>query len=79
MMAQSVTIPSPPEDGLGTLPPPEGYPSAYCPAIREGKVINGKMPEGYAAPGADGAAQAGQIPSNEPLSLEDQLNAAMRQ
>ena len=56
MAAKSVTIPPPPEDGLGTLPPPDGYPWAYCPAKRMGLIVNGEKPpvaEGQgAAPGA---------------------------
>ena len=27
---------------FGTLPPPDGCPEAYCPALREGRIITGR-------------------------------------
>lgn len=42
--AKMVNIPEPPADelNLGALPPPDGQPAAYCPALREGKIITGR-------------------------------------
>ena len=75
MAAEAVTIPDPPGDGLGALPPPDGWPAAYCPALRQGKIVNGVRPEGAPA----GVAQDGQPPvdASDPTSLDDQLKAAL--
>ena len=42
LAAKSVTIPAPPADGFGNLAPPDGYNWAYCPAKREGMIVNGE-------------------------------------
>ena len=57
--AKSVTIPAPPEDGLGTLPPPDGFEWAYCPAKKRGMIINGEKPPAAAGAGME---QDGQPP-----------------
>ena len=54
--AKYVEIPEPPEDEikLGDLPPPDGCAPAYCPPLREGKILNG---EGAPPPAPSGSAQ----------------------
>jgi len=41
--AQVANIPAPPQDGLGSLRPPDGFPWAYCPDLKAGKVLKYKM------------------------------------
>lgn len=42
--AKYVDIPEPPlNDQIpNPLPPPDGYPPAYCPPLREGRIITGR-------------------------------------
>lgn len=81
--ARYVDIPEPPEDEAGDwgkLPPPEGFAPAYCPALREGKIINGRG-------GAPAAAPQGQAaPAPAPIQVEtlpevkaEQIPAEIRQ
>ena len=61
-----MTIPAPPADGFGSLAPPDGFPWAYCPAKRDGMIVNGEgPPQASASEGAPVAAGG-----DQPTSLE---------
>ena len=59
--AKYVDIPEPPEDelNLGSLPPPDGCTPAYCPALREGRIINGRGGVNVQIPSAAGSGAGG--------------------
>ena len=61
--AKYVNIPEAPEDelNLGALPPPDGCAPAYCPPLREGRIITGRA-GGPVAPVA-GAVAPNAIPA----------------
>ena len=84
--AKYVEIPEPPEDelNLGALPPPEGFPAAYCPPLREGRIITGRaggpvqLPQAAAA-GAGGATALPPIPEVPAQAIPAEVRQTLEQ
>jgi len=66
--AKYVDIPEPPQTelNLGSLPPPDGFPSAYCPALREGRIITGRAGGNVQIPSAAAQDAAPSMPAVAP-------------
>ena len=85
--ARYVEIPEPPEDelNLGSLPPPDGCTPAYCPALREGRILTGRaggpqMPSSSAsAPPAAQDAAPQPIPQVTPDQIPDPIRQSLAQ